>query len=138
MLVQMLGHKVSIIRIPGIWGKDSPRLNNVINNKKEGTSVQAYSNLECNFLLDSQLAIQMHYIVKSQLSGIIHLGATDMMIEGEFFKELICKLTNEEINIQYKPYQDQKKTYYFGLISNRTDLPKSLSIKHKKIIDSLV
>lgn len=89
-------------------------------------------------MLDSQLAIQMHYIVKSQLSGIIHLGATDMMIEGEFFKELICKLTNEEINIQYKPYQDQKKTYYFGLISNRTDLPKSLSIKHKKIIDSLV
>lgn len=137
MLVQRLGPRARIVRIPGVWGIDSPRLNRV-KNSMEDPPIQPYSNLECNFILDSQLALQMHYIFKSQLSGIIHLGATDMMMEGAFYKELLAKLSTEEVNLQYKPYQDENKTYYFGLISSREDLPRSLAITNGEIIASLV
>ncbi|MEO4052044.1 sugar nucleotide-binding protein [Solibacillus sp. CAU 1738] len=138
MLVQILGNRVSIVRIPGIWGKNSPRLNNIKKNISNSIPIQAYSNLEWSFLLDTQLARQMHYILKNELSGVMHLGAVDMITESTFVKELVNKLTSEEINIHDKPYEDEVQTYYFGLVSNRKDLPRSLQSTNEEIISCLV
>ncbi|SES46060.1 sugar nucleotide-binding protein [Psychrobacillus sp. OK032] len=138
MLTESLGNRANIVRIPGIWGKNSPRFNAIKNNIETAAPIQAYSNLECNFLLDKQLALQMHFILKNELSGIFHLGAVNMVKECAFYEELVNKLTNEKVNIHPKPYQDKECTYYFGLVSNREDLTDHLKITNEQIITYLV
>lgn len=138
LLAQSLGDRSNIIRIPGIWGKNSPRMNSLNKNIETATSIQAYSNLECNFLLDTQLARQVRFIFENELTGIFHLGAVDMVNECIFIEELVNKLTTREINIQLNPYEDKETTYYFGLLSNRDDLPDSLKMTNKEIISYLV
>ena len=138
MLLESLGNRAIIVRIPGIWGKNSPRFNTIKKNIETAASIQAYSNLECNFLLDNQLARQMRFIIKNELSGIFHLGAVNMVKESAFLEELVNKLTTGKVNIQYKSYQEKECTYYFGLVSNRKDLPEHLKITNEEIITYLV
>ncbi|WP_391209537.1 sugar nucleotide-binding protein [Psychrobacillus sp. L4] len=138
MLVQSLGDRSNIIRIPGIWGKNSPRLNNIKTNIETDNPIQAYSNLECNFLLDIQLAHQMRFIFENELRGIFHLGAVDMIKESAFLEKLVNNLTAREVKFQYNSYQEKESTYYFGLESKRDDLPDSLKITNEEIISYLV
>lgn len=138
MLMQLLGHRSNIIRIPGVWGKNSPRMNNLKKNLEAAEPIQAYSNLECSFLSDRQLARQIRFIVENGLTGIFHLSAVDMLKESTFVEELVGRLTTGDINMQYNTYQDKETTYYFGLVSNREDLPDDLNITHQEIISYLV
>lgn len=138
ILTQLLGHRSNIIRIPGIWGKNSPRLNNLKSNLEVVEPIQAYSNLECSFLSDRQLARQMRFIVENRLTGIFHLGAVDMLKESTFVEELVGRLTTRDVNIQSNAYQDKETTYYFGLVSNRGDLPDDLNTTNKEVISYLV
>lgn len=52
MLSQLLINRSTIIRIPGIWGKNSPRMINLKRNLETAEPIQAYTNLECSFLTD--------------------------------------------------------------------------------------
>jgi len=138
MLTKSLGHRSTIIRIPGIWGKNSPRMNNLKENLEAAEPIQAHRNLECSFLSDRQLARQIRYIVENELTGIFHLGAVDMVRECTFIEKLAGKLTTGDINMQYNIYQDEETTYYFGLVSNRVDLPDDLNVTNEEIISYLV
>ncbi|WP_318614376.1 sugar nucleotide-binding protein [Sporosarcina sp. YIM B06819] len=138
MLMQSLGNRSAIIRIPGIWGKNSPRMNSLKNNLETAEPIEAYSNLECSFLSDVQLARQVCFIFENELSGIFHLAAVDMVKECTFIEELAGQLTTGDINMQCNTYQDKETTYYFGLVSNREDLPEDLNITNKEIISYLV
>lgn len=138
MLTQSLGNRSVIIRIPGIWGKNSPRMNNLKKNLETAEPIQAYSNLECSFLSDIHLARQLRYIVEHELTGIFHLGAVDMLKECTFIEELAGKLTTRDVNMQSNAYQDKETSYYFGLVSNRKDLPDDLNITNEEVISYLV
>ncbi|WP_203248770.1 sugar nucleotide-binding protein [Sporosarcina beigongshangi] len=138
MLTELLGHRATVIRIPGIWGKNSPRMNNLKKNIEVAEPIQAYRNLECSFLSDMQLASQVHFIVEHELTGIIHLASVDRVKESTFVEELVGKLTTRDVNLQYNAYQDEETTYYFGLVSNREDLPDNLNITNGEIISYLL
>lgn len=138
MLMQSLGKRCAIIRIPGIWGKNSPRFNSIKKHLETAAPIQAYPNLECNFLLDTQLARQVRFIVENELRGIFHLAAVDMVKEYAFYDAVVQKLTPGGIPIQSTSYQDKETTYYFGLVSTREDLPDSLQITNEEIISYLV
>ena len=137
MLQDLLKERAIIIRIPGIWGKNSPRFNALLKNIETNEPIQAYRNLECSFLTDVHLAQQLHFVLKNEVRGIIHLSSEDKIIESQFYEELIKRLTSKEANVQYNHYQDKEKLYLFGLNSIRNDLPKTFNIKNNDIIDYL-
>jgi dTDP-4-dehydrorhamnose reductase len=138
MLKEILDERVMMIRIPAIWGKNSPRLNLIRESIKNNKVIDVYSNLVCNNLLDVQLAKQLRYIIEHKLKGIIHLGTKDSMAQGQFFEQVISKLEADQSILRYQSYQDKDVTYYFQLTSNREDLPVSLQCTNKDIIDYLV
>lgn len=138
MLQDLLQERAIIIRIPGIWGKDSPRFNTLLKHLETNEPMPAYRNLECSFLTDIHLAQQLHFVLKNEVRGIIHLSSEDKIVESQFYEELIKRLTSNEIKVQFSKYQDQEKLYFFGLNSIRNELPKTLNIKNKEIIDYLV
>ena len=93
MLKAALDERVIIIRIPAIWGRNSPRWNLIKESIKNNKGIDAYSNLVCNNLLDTHLAKQLRFIMQNDLKGIFHLGSADMMTQGQFYEQIVSKLT---------------------------------------------
>ncbi len=138
ILKEALDERVIIIRIPAIWGMDSPRWNLIKDSIKNNKVIDVYSNLICNNLLDVLLAKQLRFMIESNLKGIFHLGATDMMSQGEFFEEILSNLVSKKDILRYSLYQNKVDTFYFSLISNRNDIPSSLQSTNQEIISYLL
>ncbi|MCF6409740.1 sugar nucleotide-binding protein [Pseudalkalibacillus salsuginis] len=138
MLKEILDERVMIIRIPAIWGKDSPRWKLIKESIKNNKVIDVYSNLVCNNLLDVLLAKQLRFIIENHLKGIFHLGSVDMMTHGQFYEQIISKLASEKNILRYRLYQDKVDTYYFRLTSNRDDIPSSLQSTNQGIMSYLL
>ncbi|OIK10599.1 dTDP-4-dehydrorhamnose reductase [Bacillus sp. MUM 116] len=138
MLREMLAERAIIIRIPAIWGKDSPRYKEIKESIKNQNMIDVYSNLVCNNLLDIQLAKQLRFIIENKLEGTFHLGSVDRMKQGQFYEQIISKLDSEKSLLNYRLFQEKADTFYFALKSNREDIPSSLQITNQDIISYLL
>ncbi|MDX8344942.1 sugar nucleotide-binding protein [Rossellomorea sp. YZS02] len=137
LLQELLQERAVTIRIPQIWGRNSPRLDQIKSGIKEG-SMDVYSNLECNHLTDEWLAKQLKYIILHERKGIFHLGAVDMMTQAQFVEELVGCLTNKDITFHDCLLEDKPETFYFGLKSIRKDLPEHLVKTNREFIRDLL
>ncbi len=137
-LKQILAERVIIIRIPQIWGVNSLRLNTIKESINNNAVIDVYCNLECNNLLDTQLAKQMRFILEKELKGIFHLGTVDMMTQSEFVERIVRKITDTKIKFQYNHFHEKGETYYFGIKSSRIDIPDFLLNTNKDMISNLV
>lgn len=138
MLTEILGEQAMMIRIPAIWGKDSPRWNAVNESIRENKVIEVYSNLVCNHLLDVQLARQLRHIIENKLTGIFHLGSVDHMTQAEFYEIILTQLGSTNSLLKYQLLEDDPATCYFTLDSTRDDLPASLKTTNQEIIDYLL
>lgn len=138
ILKGILGDRVIIIRIPAIWGKDSPRLKVVKESLASNKAIDVYSNLFANNLLDVVLARQLRFIIEHDLRGIFHLGSTDMITHAEFYARLVTRLTNKKNLLQRHLYEDKTGPCYFRLDTLREDIPNILCCTHEDIISYLV
>lgn len=138
MLKEILDERVMIIRIPAIWGKNSPRWNLIKESIIKNQMIDVYSNLVCNNLLDVLLAKQLRFIIENKLKGIFHLASEDMMTQGQFFEQIINTLASEKSILRYSFFQDNADTRYFALKSNRDDMPGTLQSTNKDIISYLL
>jgi dTDP-4-dehydrorhamnose reductase len=138
MLKEMLDDRAVIIRIPAIWGRNSPRWNLIKESIKNNKIIDVYSNLVHSNLLDVQLAKQLRFIIKNKLKGIFHLVTTDMMTQGQFYEEIISILASDKTILRYSLFQDNADTRYFALKSNRDDMPGSQQSTNKDIISFLL
>lgn len=138
MLTDILAERVRIIRIPAIWGKDSPRWTSIKQSIQNAKVIDVYSNLKCNNLLDTQLAKQLRFIIENNLQGIFHLGSIDMMTQSEFYEQIIIKSGSRSDLLRHNYYLDSSNTYYFALKSIREDISESLRSTNKDIISYLL
>jgi dTDP-4-dehydrorhamnose reductase len=138
ILKGILDERVQIIRIPAIWGKDSPRWNSIKESIRNTNVTDVYSNLLCNNLSDVQLAIQLRYIIEHNLKGIFHLCSVDTMTQSQFYEQLLKSFEGEVGLLKYNTYLDSSNNYYFALKSTRDDIPESLQITNQEIISHLV
>jgi len=137
-LKHILGDRAIIIRIPAIWGKESPRMNLIKKSIENNEIINAYSNLECNNLLDAQLAKQLRAIIEKTLKGIFHLGSVDMMTQEKFFERLIYSLSGNSNILKSKLCDEKEDIFYFGLHSNRNEIPDLLRTTNEDIISQLI
>lgn len=126
-----------IIRLPQIWGKQSPRMNQIRERLHNQEAVSAFRNLVRTGLLDTTLAKQLRYLMESGATGVFHLTSTDATTDEQFIKEIVSNITDKEDQVNGEFYKDGKETYYFGLRSVRNELPASLLQSNEDIIKSL-
>jgi dTDP-4-dehydrorhamnose reductase len=138
ILKLILQDRAIIIRIPAIWGKESPRMNSMKENIRKNQIIDVYSNLECNNLLDIQLAKLLRFIIENQLKGTFHLGSVDMITHGEFHERLVNLLSSDSKVLRFNLCNDSEDTYYWGLTSNRNDIPDYLQTTNDSIISYLL
>jgi dTDP-4-dehydrorhamnose reductase len=137
-LKEKLNHRAVIIRIPAIWGKNSPRMNSIKESIENNQIIDVYRDLECNNLLDTQLAKQLRFIIENQLTGTFHLGAVDMMAHGEFFEKIVNAISPGKSILKFNSLSETGNTLYWGLTSNRNDIPDFLQSTNQDIISCLL
>lgn len=135
ILTNILQEQSVIIRVPFIWGKESPRLKTLIQNIKSGNPVSSYRNLYINHTLDVQIANYIKYIIEKDLTGIFHVGSTDVGDYNEFLIKLINKMNLEMPKFEIEPLGQEG--HYMVLLSSRTDIPDDLIMTNNDIIDIL-
>ena len=86
MLLRLPKRKVTIIRLPMVFGTHSPRINNIAKSLKEKTPIEVFPNLIMNVTTDSKVSQQIHYIINRNKGGIFHLGSNDLVHHDDFIK----------------------------------------------------
>lgn len=133
-ITEILKEYASILRIPQVWGKDSPRMKQVIELLTTNKKVIVYPKLFLNSNTDIMIAKQTAYIINNNLRGIFHLAAGDIINSKDFYFELIKELGFNNAALE----ENFEEKGYFALLSKRSnELPKDLRLINESVIKYL-
>ncbi|WP_274475412.1 sugar nucleotide-binding protein [Mangrovimonas aestuarii] len=135
MLMRLQRHKWAILRLPMVFGKSSPRIEELKMFLDEGEPIEVFPNLIMNVTTDSKLSQQVHYIINRNCSGIYHLGSEDLVHHDDFTKELIAGLGNKKPI--YKQVYTTNDERYLAVLPKDNRLPKHLQLKSDEIVSEL-
>lgn len=134
-MIEILQDNACILRIPQVWGKDSPRMKLLLNSLINNEEVVVYPKLFCNTNTDIMIAKQLCYIIEHKLKGIFHLAAQDITNYKDFYHELITGLGFNNVRIQ----DNFEEEGYFVLLSKRNnEFPDKLRLMNKSVVHYLI
>lgn len=130
----ILGEDAVIIRIPGVWGKDSPRLQRLVEDLDSRHAVATYKNLYVNITTDIQVAEWVLYIIQHDLRGIFHVGTKDITEYLAFHRGLTAALGREEPAFQITDCEIRQVQ---AVIPGRDEIPDSMQMTVKAVTEYL-
>jgi dTDP-4-dehydrorhamnose reductase len=135
MLLRLPKKKTAIIRLPMVFGPQSPRLNVITQSLKEKSPIDVFPNLIMNVTTDSKFCQQIHYIINRDKSGIFHLGSNDLVHHNDFIKEIIESLgfKNAILKNVYTTNDDR----YLAVLPKDNLLPKHLQLQSQEILTEI-
>lgn len=140
VLAEMLQDKLIIVRIPTLFGHDTPRTNELRQQLRDGETIKIYTNLYSTRNTDQLLSRQLTYLIEQGLTGIFHLGTSDIMNHSEFLKKLLARWGYTDVVFEELMQETFSSVipekYYNSLLTNRP-LPKELQITHEQLIEYL-
>ena len=135
MLLRLPKRKVAIIRLPMVFGSQSPRINTIVQNIKNNEPVEVFPNLIMNVTNYSKVSQQIHYIINRNKTGIFHLGSNDLVHHDDFIKEIVESLDIK--NAVYKNVYTTNDDRYLAVLPKHNKLPKHLQIQSHEIVEEL-
>lgn len=135
MLLRLPKKKTAIIRLPMVFGAQSPRLNVITQSLKEQSPIDVFPNLIMNVTTDSKFCQQIHYIINRDKFGIFHLGSNDLVHHDDFIKEIIESLgvKNAILKNVYTTNDDR----YLAVLPKDNVLPKHLQLYSQEILTEI-
>jgi len=135
MFLRLPKKLVVIIRLPMVFGAQSPRVSEINQNIKEKEPIEVFPNLIMNVTNDNKLTQQIHYIINRNKSGIYHLGSKDLVHHDDFIKDIIKSLGNK--NAIYKQVYTTNDDRYLAVLPKLNLLPKNLQLFSQEILTEL-
>lgn len=140
LLTSILGDRLTIVRVPAIYGLETPRMNELLEDLEKGNAIKVYTNVYSTTNSDVMLAKQIGYLLKLQLGGIFHLATKDVMIHSEFTRKLVAQsgftdVRFEELQIETDLSQIPGK-YDNSLLTIHV-YPENLQLTHEQLISFL-
>lgn len=135
MLLRLPKNLVVILRLPMVFGAQSPRIQKLILSLKEKSPIEIFPNLIMNVTTDSKVTQQIHYIINRNKSGIFHSGSSDLVHHDDFFKEIIKSLSLN--NAIYKRVYTTNDDRYLAVLPKYNLLPKNLQLLSQEILTEL-
>lgn len=135
MLLRMPKKQVVIIRLPMVFGAQSPRIKEIKVFLKEGIPIEVFPNLVMNVTIDTKLTQQIHYIINRNKFGIFHLGSNDLVHHDDFVKEIIKTLS--DFKPLFKNVYTTNTERYLAVLSKKNTLPKHLQLESNIIFKEL-
>ncbi len=136
MLLRLPKKQAAIIRLPMVFGVQSPRIQEFIKFTKENEPIEVFPNLIMNVTTDEKVTQQIHYIINRNKCGIFHLGSSDLVHHEDFIKEIIDTLMLKQIS-SYKRVYTTNNDRYLAVLPKYNKLPKHLQIKSDDILTGL-
>ena len=136
MLLRLPKSQTAIIRLPMVFGSQSPRLLEIQEQIKDKEPVEVFPNLIMNVTSDDKLTQQIHYMINRNKSGVFHLGSSDLVHHDEFIKEIITSLELEN-KVLYKRVYTTNDDRYLAVLPKFNNLPKHLQINSQDILKEL-
>lgn len=134
-MTEILDDYTCILRLPQVWGKNSPRMSELLNSSNNNKDIIVYPKLFHNINTDVMIARQLCHIIRNNLKGIFHLVSENIVNYKDFHDELITKLGVSDVKIK----ENFEEEGYFALLSKRNnEFPKQLRFTTKEVINYLV
>ena len=135
MLLRLPKKQVAILRLPMVFGVQSPRVLEIIQNIKEKEPIEIFPNLIMNVTTESKVTQQIHYIINRNKHGVFHLGSSDLVHHDDFIKEIASTLglTKAVFKQVYTTNDDR----YLAVLPKYNLLPKNLQLQSQKILTEL-
>jgi len=135
MLLRLPKQNVAIIRLPMVFGSQSPRIHEIKLHLREKLPIEVFPNLIMNVTTDTKVTQQIHYMINQNKSGIFHLGSQDLVHHDDFFKEIILSLgIKKPLFKQVFTTNDER---YLAVLPKKNKLPKHLQLLSQDILAEL-
>lgn len=135
MLQRLPKQQSLIIRLPMVFGAQSPRIKELKQHIQEKTAIEIFPNLIMNVTTDFKLTQQLHYMINRNKSGVFHLGSTDLVHHDDFIKEMVAILSPSKV--QYKHVFTTNEDRYLAVMPKSNKLPKHLQITSYEVLGEL-
>ncbi|MEL0643034.1 sugar nucleotide-binding protein [Olleya sp. Ti.3.14] len=135
MLLRLPKQYYAILRLPMVFGAQSPRIQEIKFHIKEKIPFEVFPNLIMNVTTDTKVTQQIHYLINQNKKGIFHLGSVDLVHHDDFIKEIIASLNikNPLLKQVYTTNDDR----YLAVLSKENKLPKHLQLLSQEILTEL-
>jgi len=136
MLLRLPKKHIAILRLPMVFGAQSPRVQEIVQFAKDKEPIEVFPNLIMNVTTDYKVTQQIHYIINRNKYGVFHLGSNDLVHHDDFIKEIIVSLELKNTPI-YKRVYTTNDDRYLAVLPKFNKLPKHLQIKSQDILTEL-
>lgn len=135
MLMKLPKQKWAILRLPMVFGPNSPRIEEIRRSVKEQNPVEVFPNLVMNVTSHDRVVQQIHYIINRKKAGVFHLGSTDLVHHDDFTKELASTMALE--HVVYKQVFTTNDERYLAVLPKHNALPKHLQLLSHDVLEEL-
>lgn len=116
--------KYVIARLPMVFGRHCPRIKEIEEKINAKEAIEVFPNTIVNLISDRKLTQQIHYIINQNLTGIFHLGTTDLITHYDFHKRLAAKRNWHKI--LFKQVYTTNDMRYIAVLPKDNKLPSHL------------
>ena len=134
-LLRLSPSKFVLARLPMVFGNQSPRIQEIDQAINQNKPIEVFPNTIINVNNDIKLSQQIHYIINQQLTGVFHLGSTDLIHHFDFIKLLIQKRYQK--TAVYKQVYTTNQMRYLAVLAKENKLPPNLLFSYTEILDDL-
>lgn len=135
MFMRLPKKKVVLVRLPMVFGTQSPRLKEIKQHIDEKTAIEVFPNLIMNVTTDFKMSQQIHYIINRDKNGVFHLGSSDLVHHDDFIKEMVALITTDPVH--FKQVYTTNEDRYLAVMPKQNKLPKHLNISSSDLLEEL-
>src|SRR5690606_15908185 len=87
-LLRLPNHKYAILRLPMVFGANSPRVMEIKNKIEYGQALEVFPNVVVNATEIGKVTQQVHYIINRKKQGVFHLGSNDLIHQHDLITDI--------------------------------------------------
>jgi len=135
-LLRLPNNKYNILRLPMVFGANSPRTLEIKNKIEFGESIEVFPNVVVNATDISSLTQQIHYIINQKKQGVFHLGSEDLTHQHDLITDIALALGYK--NPLLKHVYDSNYDRFLAVLPKDNLLPINLQVSLQAVINSSV
>ena len=135
-LLRLPNHKYNILRLPMVFGHNSPRLKLIKSQIEFGQALEVFPNVVINVTEIEKLTQQIHYIINRKRQGVFHLGSSDLVHQKDFIEE-VCEVLGYK-NLVFKNIYNSNFDRFLAVLPKENLLPENLQISVHQVAKASV
>lgn len=135
-LLKLPKRQVAIIRLPMVFGTQSPRVNEIKLLHQVNEPIELFPNLIMNVSTDNRVVQQLHYIINRSKNGVFHCGSNDLVHHDDFIKDLVRQLGLNQPKFKYVYTTNEER--YLAVLPKYNKLPKHLLFESTSVFSDII